>query len=192
MATRQAHLIPEYQAVSLGDLLADLASDAPLPAGGSAAAAAAALAAATLAKATRRSRGQLTDDDALLTAVERLREQLARLVTADAVSYADALEARRQGGEAATAATAAAAGPPARVAAAGAEVARLAADVAERGRPEVRPDALTALRLAAAAALAAADIAIADDPVGPRVPPVQAAAVTAREALARIRPAPTA
>lgn len=165
MATRQHRTIPEYRHASLESLLADLSGEAPLPGGGSAAATVGAMAASLVAKTARRCRDQ--DDDAarLVTEAEQARDRLTSLVTVDAASEADALETRRAGGDV-DAAVVASAGPPAAVAEQAALAANLAADLLQRADSARSDEAMTALRLAVAAAEVASDLAVADDPGG--------------------------
>lgn len=184
---REGYTVPEYRGMALDDLLADLASDAAVPGGGSATAVAASVAAAMTAKTARRSRNHLDDADRLAVEADQLAARVAPLVTVDAAMHAEALAARRRGRDA-EAATAAAAGPPATVTETSAAVARLAAEIAARGQGEVRLDALAALRLAVAAAEAAGELAVADDPDGARVERVRAAVSAAREAAERCQP----
>lgn len=164
MATRQHRTIPEYRHASLESLLADLSGETPLPGGGSAAATVGAMAASLVAKTARRCRDQ--DDAArLATEAEQARERLTSLVTVDAASEADALETRRAGGDV-DAAVVASAGPPAAVAEQAAIAANLAVDLLERTDSARSDDAMTALRLAVAAAEVAGDLAVTDDPGG--------------------------
>lgn len=183
---REGYTVPEYRGMALDDLLADLASDAAVPGGGSATAVAASVAAAMTAKTARRSRNHLDDADRLAVEADQLAARVAPLVTVDAAMQAEALAARRRGRDA-EAATAAA-GPPATVTETSAAVARLAAEIAARGQADVRLDALAALRLAVAAAEEAGELAVADDSDGPRVDRVRAAVSAAREAAERCQP----
>lgn len=184
MATRDSRLIPEYGRTSLEGLLADLSSDAPLPAGGSTNAVAASVAAALVAKTARRSRDHRDDAEGAAAEADQQRDQLLSLVTVDAASYAEVLEARRTGRDV-DAAMAAAAGPPAAIAERASTVARLAADIADSGNPAVRWDALAALRLAVAATEAAADLALADAATGRNAERARTAVTAARDAAER-------
>jgi formiminotetrahydrofolate cyclodeaminase len=185
MARRDGHLIPEYSHTTFQGLLGDLSSDAPVPSGGSAAAVAGSVAAALVAKVARRSRGHRDDADAVVAEAERQRDQLLGLVTVDAASVAEALEARRTGRDV-EAATAAAAGPPAAIAERAAIVAHLAAGVAEAGNPALRQDALTALRLGVAITDAAGDLALTDDAEGRNAERARTAMTSAHGAAQRV------
>lgn len=184
VATRDRALIPEYSRTSLEGLLADLSSDAPLPAGGSTNAVAGSVAAALVAKVARRSRGYRDDADRLAAEAEQQRDHLLSLVTVDAASYAEALEARRRGRDV-EAATAAAAGPPAAIAERASTVAHLAAEMVETGNPAVRWDAMTALRLAVAVTEGATELALADDADGRNAERARTAVTSARGAADR-------
>jgi len=158
----------------LGELLARLASDAPTPAGGALAAITAAGAAAmvemgaTLTLKHERYRGAWPDMEAARARAAELRVELVRLVDADAHAYAGVIEAMRlpQGDDAARDARAAAmadalvaaARPPLAMLAAAAEIAELAAGVAERGNVNLLGDATTAALVGEAAGRAAATL----------------------------------
>lgn len=185
MATRDGRLIPDYSHILLQDLLGDLSSDAPLPGGGSTNAVAASVAAALVAKVARRSRGYRQDAESLALEAEQQRDQLLSLVSVDAASYAEVLEARRTGRDV-EAATAAAAGPPAAIAERASTVAHLAADLVENGNPAVRGDGMTALRLAVAATEAATELALADDHAGRNAERARTAVTSARGAADRV------
>lgn len=181
MATRQHRVIPEYRHATVEDLLADLSSNAPLPGGGSAAAVVGSVAAALVAKTVRRCGSRCGDAARVTTEAEEARERLVSLVTVDAASDADALEARRSGGDI-EAATVASAGPPAAVAEQAAAVAQLAADLAGTAGPDLHEEAMTALRLAVAATDSASMLAMANDPDGRHGERARAAASSARRA----------
>ena len=158
----------------LGELLARLASDAPTPAGGALAAITAAGAAAmvemgaTLTLKHERYRGAWPDMEAARDRAAELRVELVRLVDADAHAYAGVIEAMRlpQGDDAARDARATAiadalvgaARPPLAMLAAAAEIAELAAGVAERGNVNLLGDATTAALVGEAAGRAAATL----------------------------------
>lgn len=184
LATRQHRTIPEYRHAPFEDLLADLSGEAPLPGGGSAAAAVGALAASLVAKTARRCRPECDDVGRMASEADQARERLVSLVTVDAASHADALEARRAGGDV-QAAVAAAAGPAAAIAEQAAIAANLAADVVDRAGPDLREEAMTGLRLAVAAAETASDRAVADDPTGRHGDRARAGVSAAHEALDR-------
>jgi formiminotetrahydrofolate cyclodeaminase len=162
----------ELLALPLGELLARLASDAPAPAGGALAAIAAAGAAAmvemgaNLTCARERYAAYWPEMEVVRGRAQELRAELVELVAEDGRAYAGVIEAlrlpqdddaardRRRG--ALDAATLAAAGPPARILAAAAELAELAAAVAERGNVNLVGDATTAAVIAESAGRAAA------------------------------------
>jgi glutamate formiminotransferase/formiminotetrahydrofolate cyclodeaminase len=75
----------------------DLASDAPVPGGGSAAAYAGAMGAALVAMVARIStkKAGMTDGPDLIAEADRLRDELLRLVDADSAAYARVAEAMR-------------------------------------------------------------------------------------------------
>jgi glutamate formiminotransferase/formiminotetrahydrofolate cyclodeaminase len=158
----------------LGELLARLASDAPAPAGGALAAIAAAGAAAmvemgsSLTLARDRYAAYWPEMERVRTRARELRDELVTLVAADAVAYTGVLEAMRlpqaTDGErdaraaAMDAASLAAADPPRRILAAAAELAELAAAVAERGNVNLVGDAMTAAVIGEAAGRSAATL----------------------------------
>ena len=162
----------ELLALPLGELLARLASDAPAPAGGALAAIAAAGAAAmvemgaNLTRARERYAAYWPEMEVVRGRAQELRMELVELVVEDGRAYAGVIEAlrlpqdtdearaRRQA--AVDAATLAAAGPPARILQAAAELAELAAAVAERGNVNLVGDATTAAVIAESAGRAAA------------------------------------
>lgn len=181
MATRQHRMIPEYRNTTVDGLLADLSSDAPLPGAGSAAAAVGSVAASLVAKTARRCQEGGGDSARLTTEAEEARERLVSLVTVDAASDADALEARRSGGDI-EAAIVASAGPPAAIAEQAAVVAQLAADLVDTADPGLQEEAMTALRLAVAATESASMLARADDPEGRHGERARAAASSAQRA----------
>jgi formiminotetrahydrofolate cyclodeaminase len=179
-------------------LLDLLARRGPGPAVGSAAALVAATAAALVAKAARTSTAVWDGASGAAAQAEALRHRTAPLAQADADAYAAAVERldeprepdpdRRdfQLGRALDAAAVV----PMRIAAAAADIAALAAEVAERGNPNLRPDATGAALLAEAAARTAAHLVEVNLSVGPDDPRVreanghaEAAAAAARRAL---------
>jgi methenyltetrahydrofolate cyclohydrolase len=182
-----------YLDMRVGEFLDQLADARPDPGGGSAAAVAVALAAALCAMTAELSARQLADSPRLAADARGLLRWAAPLAQADADAYGGVLAARREPGqpggpsraERVSAALARATEVPLEVAGLGDRVAALAADIAGRGNPAVRGDALTAARLAAAAAQAAAalvQINLAGAPDDPR--PVRATHLAARAARA--------
>ena len=182
---------PGYLDMRVAEVLEELADARPDPGGGSAAALAVALAAALCAMTAGLSARQLADAPRLAADAHGLLRRAAPLAQADADAYGGVLAARREPGRAGgppreervSAALARASEVPLEVADLGSKVAALAADIAGRGNPAVRGDALTAARLAAAAAQAAAalvQINLAGAPDDPR--PAQATHLAARAA----------
>jgi formiminotetrahydrofolate cyclodeaminase len=142
---------------SLHDLLEELASEAPAPGGGPLAGLVVAMAAALVAKVARGSAEAWPEaGDAAGRALE-LRDRAHWLAGADLDAHLRALEALgATGGGDLGDALAHAAEMPLALAATAAEVAALAADVADRCVPDRAVDAQAAALLAAAAARAAA------------------------------------
>lgn len=176
-------------------LLDLLARRGPGPAVGSAAALVAATAAALVAKAARTSTAVWEDALGAAAQAEALRSRTSPLAQADADAYAAAVERldeprdpdpdRRdfQLGRALDAAAVV----PMRIAAAAADIAVLAAEVAERGNPNLRPDATGAALLAEAAARTAAHLVEVNLAVGPDDPRVREANAHAETAAAAAR-----
>ena len=168
-----------YLDMRVGEFLDQLADARPDPGGGSAAALAIALAAALCAMTAELSARQLADAPRLAADARGLLRRAAPLAQADADAYGGVLAARRDPGqpggppceERVSAALARATEVPLEVAGLGDRVAALAAEIAGRGNPAVHGDALTAARLAAAAAQAAAALVrinLAGTPDDPR------------------------
>jgi methenyltetrahydrofolate cyclohydrolase len=149
----------------LRELLELMASEQPAPGGGSAAALAVAMAAGLCAKVARAS-NDWPDASAAIAQAERLRKRTAPLAQRDADAYEEALAALALPERVepvvrdATvgAALSRAAEVPLVIAEAGADAARLAALVADRGTPDRRGDAVAAALLAEAATRAAAGL----------------------------------
>ncbi len=163
----------------VGEFLDELAAAGPAPGGGSAAALAVALAAALCAMTAELSARHLAQAPQIAAESRGLLRRAAPLAQADADAYAGVLAALRAPGqpggrqreEQVSAALARASEVPLEVAELGDRVAALAADVADRGNPAVRGDALAAAQLAAAAARTAAalvQINLAEMPDDPR------------------------
>jgi formiminotetrahydrofolate cyclodeaminase len=181
----------------LREFLDRLGAEEPAPAGGSAAAIAVAMAAALIAKVAKVTAGW-AEAPAVVAQAERLRRRIAPLAQSDAEAYEEALAALHLPDElepevrnmALGQVLARAAEIPLVIAEAGADVACLAAEVAERGAPERRGDAIAAALIAEAAARAAANLVAVNLTVTPDDERLQRAeAVTsvasaaAREAL---------
>jgi formiminotetrahydrofolate cyclodeaminase len=180
-----------YLDLTLADWLDELARSEPVPGGGSALAVAAAMAAGVLAMAAR-----LSGDGALAAQAETLRARAAPLAAKDAETYAAALGARDRASELKPErrdweigrAFAAAAGPPLEIARVGADVAELAAQLAQSGDLRVHADALAAAALAAAAARGAAELVAVNLTTvdgDPRLAEARSLATAAAEAAAR-------
>jgi formiminotetrahydrofolate cyclodeaminase len=151
---------------SLGDVLAHIASEVPSPAGGSAAAIAVALGAGLTAMCARNSREGWPEARGATAQAEALRSRIEPLAQADAEVYENALAAFRlpellepevRNATLGVALERAAAIPLA-IAEVGADVAELAADLAQNGNPDVRGDAVAGAMLAEAGTRAAAHL----------------------------------
>lgn len=173
-----------YLDMRIGEFLDELATASPAPGGGSTAALVLAFAAALCAMTAELSVRHLAQAPGLAAEARALLHRAAPLAQADADAYAGVLAALRAPGqpggrpreEQVSAALARASEVPLEVAELGDRVAALAADIADRGNPAVRGDALGAAQLAAAAARTAAalvQINLAGMPDDPR--PAQAA-----------------
>jgi formiminotetrahydrofolate cyclodeaminase len=155
----------DYLEEPLGRFLDLTASREPAPAGGSAAAVAVALAAALTGMVARFSTDGLAEASTLAARADSLREEASGLARADAAAYGRVLDARRVSGapdlrrKDIEEALSDAADVPLAVAEAGAEVAGLAARLAEGGNPNLRGDAACAVLLAEAGTAAAATLA---------------------------------
>jgi formiminotetrahydrofolate cyclodeaminase len=135
------------------DLLDAIAAQEPAPGGGSVAALVGAMAAALCAKVAR-----FSDAGGALAQAEALRRRLAALAPEDAEAFVAALDQLRERRDDFDLgrALAEAAAVPLRIAEACADVAELAAALAETGKADLQPDARAASVLAAAAARSAA------------------------------------
>lgn len=182
----------------LREFLDRLAAEEPSPAGGSAAALAVAMGAALIAKVAKASTSW-PEARAVVAQAERLRRRTAPLAQSDADVYEEALAALHLPEQlepevrdmALAQVLARAAEIPLVIAEAGADVACLAAEVADRGAPERRGDAIAAALIGEAAARAAANLVAINLTVTPddeRVLRARAAtdlaSAAAREALA--------
>jgi formiminotetrahydrofolate cyclodeaminase len=139
----------------LGYLLSKIASPAPAPASGSAVAAVVAAAAALVQKVARLSARKWPEASETHARAERLRLQSEELIEQDADAYVAFMEAVRSG-EGVAGAQARTVQIPLEIARAAADVAELAERSASLGNPKLRPDAVVAGMLAAAAAESAA------------------------------------
>jgi formiminotetrahydrofolate cyclodeaminase len=150
-----------YLDLTLGQFLDQIAAREPAPGGGAAAAVAVAMAAGLVAMAARFSWDRLEHAEDVITQAEMLRLRVAPLAQADADAYQKVIEALALPREPSTKARESrrqtirhalegAANVPLKVAEIGADVAELAATVAESGNPSLRGDAVTAGLLAAA------------------------------------------
>jgi methenyltetrahydrofolate cyclohydrolase len=151
--------------LSLRAFLDAVATDEPAPAGGSTAALAVAMAAALVAKVARVS-SDWPEAGSAVAQAERLRKRIAPLAQSDAEAYEEALAALHLPEQlepevrdlAIGQVLARAAEIPLVIAEAGADVASLAAVVADRGALERRGDAIAAAILAESGARAAAHL----------------------------------
>jgi methenyltetrahydrofolate cyclohydrolase len=135
--------------------LDQLAARSPTPGGGGAAAVTGAMAAGLVAMAARFSLKQLPEAGELAEEADRLRYMASQLVDMDARAYTRVLATR---GPERKEALLGAAMIPLEMAAIGARVAQLAAQVAEAGNPNLRGDAVTGALLATASARSAAGL----------------------------------
>lgn len=158
--------VDDMLAAPLGDVLAHFASEVPSPAGGSAAAIAVALGAGLTAMCARNSREVWPEARGATAQAEALRARIEPLAQADAEAYEGALTAFRlpellepevRNATLGVALERAAAIPLA-IAEVGADVADLAATLAEQGKPDVRGDAVAGAVLAEAGTRAAAHL----------------------------------
>jgi methenyltetrahydrofolate cyclohydrolase len=191
-------IVDDIMSAPLGDVLADLASEVPSPAGGSAAAITVALGAGLTAMCARNSRDSWPEARGATAQAETLRARIEPLAQADAEAYEGALTALRLPEQLepevrnATIGIALerAAAIPFAIAEVGADVADLAATVAEHGNPDVRGDAVAGAVLAQAGTRAAANLVRINLGAGPddvrviRVSAmVEAAATSAERAM---------
>jgi formiminotetrahydrofolate cyclodeaminase len=155
-----------FSSQTVDDLLATVAAETSAPGGGSVAAVVTAFAAALVAMAARFSREQWDDAAGAVAQAESLRTRVLPLADEDAKAYESVLEALRlppdigpdRRDEALGAALSLAADVPLAIAEAALDVATLAAELAERGNPNLRGDAVTAALLAEAAVRATANL----------------------------------
>ena len=148
------------------ELCETVAAETSAPGGGSVAAIAGGLAASLVAMAARFSTEQWEDARGAVAQAEALRARLLPLADEDAHAYENFLLARRMSQDvepelrnaAIGDALSRAADVPLAIAEAAHDVAFLAADLAERGNPNLRGDAATAALLAEAAVRATANL----------------------------------
>jgi formiminotetrahydrofolate cyclodeaminase len=148
------------------ELCDTVAAESSAPGGGSVAAIAGALAASLVAMTARFSTGEWEDAAGAVAQAEALRARLLRLADEDANAYENFLLARRMSREvepelrdaAIGDALSRAADVPLAIAQAAHDVACLAAEVVERGNPNLRGDAATAALLAEAAVRSTANL----------------------------------
>jgi formiminotetrahydrofolate cyclodeaminase len=151
---------------AVGELCKTVAAETSAPGGGSVAAIAGAFAASLVAMAARFSSDQWEDAAGAVAQAETLRARLLPLADEDAHAYENFLLARRMSEEVEAEVRDAAIGDalsraadvPLAIAEASLDVASLAADLAERGNPNLRGDAATAALLAEAAVRATANL----------------------------------
>ena len=152
---------------SVSEFLDDVAAKTAAPGGGGVSSVTIALAAALAGMTARFSEKKLGEEaDRLAVRADALRAEVGALAQADAEAYGAYVEARRlpedrPGREEALAeAEDRAARVPLRIAEIGAEIARLAVDLAKRGNPNLAGDAYTAGVLAEAGTRAAANLVV--------------------------------
>ena len=151
----------DYLDLPLTDYLDQVAAATAAPGAGPVTATVVALAAGLAAMSAGLSVRQLADAEELADRMRGLQERAKPLGQRDAAAYADVLVARRrdrddpQRSAAVQEALSRAADVPLEIAAVGVAVLDVATDVAHRGNPNLRGDALTACLLAQAAVTAA-------------------------------------
>jgi methenyltetrahydrofolate cyclohydrolase len=151
-----------YMTATVAEFLDDLAARTPAPGGGAAASVTCAMAAGLVEMAA--SFASATGLDRVRARAHELREEVATLAHADGRAYGVVLEALRMepGAERTTRLDSAVAGAiacPMHILRIAAEVATLAADMAETGNRNLEGDALAGALLAEAAARSAATLA---------------------------------
>jgi methenyltetrahydrofolate cyclohydrolase len=155
-----------FSSQTVDELCETIAAETSAPGGGSVAAIVTGFAASLAAMAARLSTEQWEDAAGAVAQAEALRRRVLPLADEDARAYESFLEARRLsekvGPEARDAAIGAAlshaADVPLAIAEAALDVASLAAELAERGNPNLRGDAATAVLLSEAAVRATANL----------------------------------
>jgi formiminotetrahydrofolate cyclodeaminase len=155
-----------FSSQTVAGLCETIAAETSAPGGGSVAAIVTGFAASLAAMAARFSTEQWEDAPGAVAQAEALRRRVLPLADEDARAYESFLEARRLsekvGPEARDAAIGAAlshaADVPLAIAETALDVASLAAELAERGNPNLRGDAVTAVLLSEAAVRATANL----------------------------------
>ena len=183
--------------LGIAEFLRELSAPTPTPGAGGALSTTAAIAAALVEMTARisadRGGSKLNNEQLqkLAGRASELGEEAAGLGDADAVAYAEVLEAMKASSDDPTrpervrSALSAAAEPPLQLAAVAAELTEAAGDVVKGGRASVRGDALAGVVLAEAACCGASRLVAidVDDPGDPRV--AEAEAYAGRAAAAR-------
>ena len=189
---------PALRASRLDELLAEIASEARAPAGGTCAALALAVAAALVGKVARRSRPGWTEAAGAAAQANALRRRAVLLAEEDAAVYEEALRLLDTKGEGEPDAEgrdlalgevlSRAADVPLLIATAACDVGLLAADVAAGGRPDTSADAAVAALLAEGCARSAhhlVEVNLATTPGDERVADGARAVEVARAAAKR-------
>jgi formiminotetrahydrofolate cyclodeaminase len=156
----------DFSSQTVQEFCDTVAAETSAPGGGSVAAIVAGLAASLTAMAARFSSEQWEDAPGAVAQAEALRARILPLAEEDAVAYENFLLARRMPEEvdsevrdaAVGEALSRAADVPLAIAEAALDISCLAADLAERGNPNLRGDAATAALLAEAAVRATANL----------------------------------
>jgi methenyltetrahydrofolate cyclohydrolase len=191
-----------YLDLPLSELLETLASPEPAPGSGFVAAVAVSMAASLVAMAARLSRSEWTEARGAAAQAQSLRSRVTPLAETNARAYIEAVDALRQPAspaqprrpgeetrdEALARKLAKAADVPVQIGRAGADVAALAAAVAENGNPGLRPDVAVAAALALAGARGAAtlvEVNLATTPEDERVAQARGYVEDAAAALER-------
>ena len=151
---------------TLRDFLDSLAENGPAPGGGATAALVVAMSAGLVAMVARESQGYWDETGGVIGQAETFRARMAPLAQSNAEAYEEALDALRRREELEERyrdqqlrdALERAAEIPMQIAEAGCDLADLAAQLVERGNPEVRADAAVAAGLAEAGTRAAAKL----------------------------------
>lgn len=151
---------------TLRDFLDSLAENGPAPGGGATAALVVAMSAGLVAMVARESQGYWDETGGVIGQAETFRARMAPLAQSNAEAYEEALDALRRREELEERyrdqqlrdALERAAEIPMQIAEAGCDLADLAAQLVERGNPEVRADAAVAAVLAEAGTRAAAKL----------------------------------